>query len=210
MIVDIINWMVTIIENVGYFGVFISMFIESFFAPIPSELVLPFAGFITSKGGMSLPIVIIVAGVASSLGSLPFYFLGYWGNDLVLNRFINKYGKYLFISQEDVKKGVDFFNKHGSGIVLTGRLIPIIRTVISFPAGLTKMPLPKFLTYTLIGSTLWSGLLSILGYYLGSNWVIVEEWIATYQNLIIVVGAAFVLVYILYKLREKSKLSLFK
>lgn len=202
MIVEIINWLITLIERIGYVGVFASMFIESFFAPIPSELILPFAGFLSNQGTMNIFLVIIIAGLASSLGSLPFYFLGYLGNEIVLNKFIGKYGKYFFISSKDVEKGVHIFKKYGKGVVLFGRLIPIVRTVISFPAGLAKMSFISFYIYTLVGSTLWSAFLALSGYYLGTQWEVVYVWVEQYQNVILLIGVFTLLVYIIHKIRE--------
>src|SRR5690606_428059 len=104
--------------------------------------------------------------------------------DVILNKFLAKYGKYFFISKEDVDKGVEVFDKYGNLVVLFGRLIPIIRTVISFPAGLAKMNFVQFISYTIVGSTIWSTLLISAGYLLGNRWEIVEGWIDTYQNVI--------------------------
>ncbi len=200
MILDIINWLVNIIDSIGYVGVFIAMFIESFFAPIPSELILPFAGFLSIQGEMNIVIVILVAGLASALGSLPFYLIGYWGNEIVLDRFLKRYGKYFFISNSDIEKGMEIFDKYGNIVVLLGRLIPIIRTVISFPAGLAKMNFLTFIAYTLVGSTAWSAVLALSGYFLGAKWEIVNVWIEQYQNIIIVVGVIAVLAFLLRKL----------
>ncbi len=203
MILDIINWLIELIDRIGYLGVFISMFIESFFAPIPSELILPFAGFISAEGGMNLLLVIVVGSLASALGSLPFYFIGYWGNDVVLNKFIGRYGKYLFISEKDVEKGVAFFDKYGKAVVLFGRLIPIIRTVISFPAGLVKMNFLQFFSFSLVGSLVWSAFLASLGFYMGAQWSTVSVIIEEYQHIVIIVGVIAVLFFFASKIREK-------
>ena len=143
MIQSIIDWLVNAISTIGYPGVFISVFLESFFAPIPSEIILPFSGFVASTGKMDLIFVIVIATVAAYLGSLPFYFIGKWGEKPVIN-FINKYGKYLFIQQKDVDKVFGAFDKYGKGVVFFGRLIPMIRTLISFPAGVAKMKFARF------------------------------------------------------------------
>jgi len=191
MIENIVSNLLQYIEKAGYTGVFISMFIESFFAPIPSELILPFAGFISASGGMNIVFMIFTAAFASFLGSLPFYFLGYWGNDFVLNKFISKYGKYLFIKQVQVDKGIELFEKYGKGIVLIGRIIPIIRTVISFPAGLVKMNFTQFTVFTLFGSAIWSSFLASAGYLLGENWESVRIWISDYEK-----GVIFLILFV--------------
>jgi membrane protein DedA with SNARE-associated domain len=207
MINSIVTWLTQLIESTGYIGVGLSMFIESFFAPIPSELILPFAGFVASKTDQILIVSIIVASISAYLGSLPFYFLGVWGKDWV-NRFLNKWGKFLFIYPEDVEKGFKVFDKYGSSIIFFGRLVPMIRTVISFPAGVAKTPFIKFTIYTLLGSTIWSSILAISGYYLGENWEIVSLWLSKYEEVVLVSIILIFVGYIIYKLlKHKSSKS---
>ncbi len=203
MIETIIEYLIELISSAGYLGVGISMAIESFFAPIPSELIMPFAGFLASRGEMDLYLVILVGGFASYLGSLPFYLLGYLGNDLIINKFIAKYGKYLFIKKENVEKGYAIFEKYGKGIVLVGRVIPIIRTVISFPAGLAKMNFFEFSIFTLFGSTIWSGFLAFLGFLFASEYERVLEIMSTYENIIFITAGVLVLLYILFLLKKR-------
>ncbi len=195
MIQTVIDWLVNVITTLGYPGVFISVFLESFFAPIPSEIILPFSGFVASMGRMNLIVVIIVASIAAYLGSLPFYFIGVWGEKPLL-RFINKYGKYLFIEQSDVDKVFGLFNKYGNGVVFFGRLIPIVRTLISFPAGVAKMKFIRFSIYTLFGSLIWNILLTYTGYILGDHWENVGQWVSKYENVIIIVILLLLFLYI--------------
>jgi membrane protein DedA with SNARE-associated domain len=202
MIQSIIDWLVNAISTIGYPGVFISVFLESFFAPIPSEIILPFSGFVASSGKMSLVLVIIIATVAAYLGSLPFYFIGRWGEKPVIN-FINKYGKYLFIQQKDVDKVFGAFDKYGKGVVFFGRLIPMIRTLISFPAGVAKMEFARFSMYTLIGSLTWNILLTYAGYQLGDHWNVVSGWIEKYQNVILILIAVGLLLYIIRGIKSR-------
>lgn len=194
MIQSIIDWLVNVISVLGYPGVFISVFLESFFAPIPSEIILPFSGFVASLGSMNIYFVILVATVAAYLGSLPFYFIGKWGEKPVLE-FLNKFGKYLFIKKSDVKKGFEVFDKYGSGVVFVGRLVPIIRTLISFPAGVSKMNFLKFTSFTLFGSLLWNIILTYSGYLLGDNWEKIANIVGQYENVII---ALCILLFLLY------------
>jgi membrane protein DedA with SNARE-associated domain len=205
MIESLISWLIDLVSTLGYPGIAFAMFIESFFAPIPSELIMPFAGFLASQGQMNLLALALIGGFFSHLGSLPFYFLGYWGNDFIVNRFIAKFGKYLFISQTEVDRGFAFFDKHGNGIVLIGRVIPIIRTVISFPAGVAKMNFAEFSIYTLVGSVVWSGFLASAGYLLGENWETVAQWVADYQSVIAIVILVCVAVFVAYKLLSRRK-----
>ena len=202
MIQSIIDWLVNAISTIGYPGVFISVFLESFFAPIPSEIILPFSGFVASTGKMNLVFVIIIATVAAYLGSLPFYFIGKWGERPVIN-FIEKYGKYLFIQQKDVDKVFGAFDKYGKGVVFFGRLIPMIRTLISFPAGVAKMQFARFSMYTLLGSLTWNILLTYAGYQLGDHWSVVSKWIEKYQNVILVLIIIAVLLYIIRRIKSR-------
>ena len=184
MIETLVDWLVKLIENTGYLGVGLGMFLESFFAPIPSEIILPFTGFVASSSSINVVIALIVATLAAYLGSLPFYFLGYWGEGVV-NKFLEKYGKYLFISKKDVDKSFEVFDKYGNGIVLAGRLIPIIRTLISFPAGVAKMNFGLFTIFTLIGTAVWSAILIGAGYFLSDQWRVVIDWLSVYEDWVI-------------------------
>jgi len=183
------------INSVGYLGVGLAMFVESFFAPIPSEIILPFSGFVASQGSLNIYIVILIATIFAYLGSLPFYLVGRWGEKSVM-KFLNKYGKYLFISKVDLDKGFTAFEKYGNGIILLGRVVPIVRTVISFPAGVSKMKFILFSVYTLIGTAIWSTILAMAGYFLGSKWEIVSEYVSKYEKIIIVILIIGVVLYV--------------
>ena len=197
MIQSIIDWLVTVISTLGYPGVFIAVFLESFFAPIPSEIILPFSGFVASlpDGNMNIVLVILIATIAAYLGSLPFYVIGKWGEKSLL-KFIDKYGKYLFIAKNDVDKTFNVFERYGNTVVLFGRLIPIVRTLISFPAGVAKMNFLRFSVYTLLGSLIWNTVLSYTGFLLGDNWEVLGEWIGKYEKVILVLIIVFILLYI--------------
>ncbi|MCC7289794.1 DedA family protein [bacterium] len=200
MVENIVLWLTHLIEQAGYLGVALSMFIESFFVPIPSELIMPFAGFVASEGRLNLGLLIIVGGLSSYLGSLPFYFIGYWGNKLIVDKFLKQYGKYLFLTEKDVQKGFEVFESKGSIIVLLGRIIPVIRSVISFPAGVAKMPFISFSIFTIVGSLLWTAILAILGYILGANWEVVGDYVARYEHLVIYALIAIGVFYMVSRL----------
>jgi len=201
MISSVIDWLVNLIEVIGYPGVAIAMFIESFFAPIPSEIILPFSGFVAFGGSLNIYGVIVVATLAAYLGTLPFYFIGRWGNEFVME-FLKKYGKYLFISQDDLKKGFDAFERYGGGIVFFGRLIPIVRTVISFPAGVARMNFAQFSIYTLVGAGIWSSILASAGFFLGDRWDMVSVYVERYENVILILLLVVVAVYIGWNIRK--------
>jgi len=197
MLTGLIEWLVNLIGSTGYWGVGFAMFLESFFAPIPSEIILPFSGFVASRGDLNIWITILVATLAAYLGSLPFYLIGRWGEKSVM-KFLGKYGKYLFITKSDLDKGFKAFDKYGNGIVLLGRLIPIVRTVISFPAGVAKMNFTVFSIYTLIGTAIWSTILGMGGYFLGSKWEEVSVYVSKYEKVIMVL---LVILFVLYVAR---------
>lgn len=197
MLTGLIEWLVNLIGSAGYWGVGLAMFLESFFAPIPSEIILPFSGFVASRGDLNIVVTILVATIAAYLGSLPFYLVGRWGERSVMT-FLGKYGKYLFISKSDLDKGFKAFEKHGNGIVLLGRLIPVVRTVISFPAGVAKMKFIVFSLYTLVGTAIWSAILGMAGYFLGSKWEEVAGYVSKYEKVIMVI---LVILFILYVAR---------
>lgn len=205
MINQIVFWLTFLVEQLGYIGVSLSMFIESFFVPIPSELIMPFAGFLASQGKMSLILVILLGGISSYLGTLPFYFIGYFGNKIVIDKLLKKYGKYFFISEDDVDRSFDFFKQYGNLFVLFGRVVPIIRSVISLPAGVARMNFMQFSIYTLIGSTVWSAILAILGYTLGSNWSVIGSYVAQYEKIILIIIGALVVGFISLRLIKSKK-----
>ncbi len=205
MIEQIIDWLLWLVREIGYPGVALSMFIESFFAPIPSEAIMPLAGWLAAEWAMKVRILALVGWVASYLGTLPFYFLGYRGNRQKIYRRLDKYGKWFFIKPDEVDTAFDWFQKYGKWFVFFGRLVPIVRTVISFPAGCVKMPFVPFSLLTLLGSTLWSAILATAGYYLGANWSQVWEAIAEYEHVVLGVLLVVVAAYVVYLFRNRKK-----
>ncbi len=205
MIEVMIDFLLWLVRDIGYPGVAIAMMIESFFAPIPSEAIMPLAGFLAAQGEMNLWTLAIVGGVASYVGTLPFYFLGYWWNRHKINKRLDHYGKRLFIKPGEVDQAFNRFHRWGKALVFFGRLMPIIRTVISFPAGCIKMPFLQFSAYTLAWSIIWSGLLAWAGYMLGDNRNTVGEIISKYEHLILVVLVIALVAYITYLFDQRKK-----
>jgi membrane protein DedA with SNARE-associated domain len=202
MITNSVNWIVGLMNSVGYLGIMLSVFLETVFPVLPSAFIQPFAGFVSSRSDQTLFLTILFAVLGAYLGTLPYYFLGLWGEKAV-NDFLKKYGKYLFIDQDEVKKGFEFFDKYGNSIVFTGRLIPLVRSVISFPAGVAKMPFGQFTFYTLLGSAIWSTGLSVAGYLLGERWEIISNLLERYESLTIVLICLSIVGYVLYGLLKK-------
>ncbi|MCG3659272.1 DedA family protein [Aliarcobacter butzleri] len=173
MLSNIINFIVETIGDLGYFGIFILMFLESTVFPIPSEVVMIPAGYLAHKGEMNIYIVILL-GILGSLGGALFnyYFALKFGR-----KFLMKYGKYFLVSHESIEKTEKFFKNHGHISTFSGRLIPGLRHYISLPAGLARMNLFIFCLYTTLGATIWVIILTLLGYYIGDNEELVKEYL---------------------------------
>jgi membrane protein DedA with SNARE-associated domain len=160
------HWAQHVIEVFGYPGIFVLITLESTLIPIPSEVVMPFAGYMASQGKFSLPVILVINSTGAMLGSGICYWIGVVGG----KPFLVKYGKYFLVREHDIAKTEAFFAKHGKKTILIARFLPVIRHVISVPAGIARMPLPGFFLQTFLGSTIWGGALILLGYYLGANW----------------------------------------
>jgi len=176
-------WFRNIVETMGYPGLFILITLESTLVPVPSTLVMPFAGYLAGVGIFSLPVVLVINSTAALLGSGVSYWIGATGG----KPFLEKYGKWFLVRPQDLVKTEAAFAKHGKWVILIGRFIPVVRHIISVPAGIARMPLRPFFLQTFIGSTLWGGFLILLGYYLGENWQAVAAQIKRF-DLVIGVG----------------------
>jgi membrane protein DedA with SNARE-associated domain len=163
--IDIINFL-------GYPGVFVLMALESMIFPLPSELVMPFAGFLVATGKMNFWFVVIASSLGSITGSLISYYIGCYGGE----KFVLKWGKFFLLEENDLKITEKYFAKNGEKTIFISRFIPVIRHLISIPAGIGKMDIKKFSIYTLFGATLWNTFLAWLGYILGKNWEKVKQY----------------------------------
>jgi membrane protein DedA with SNARE-associated domain len=204
MIQGIVDWLENIILTIGYPGVATAMALESFFAPIPSEALMPFVGYMSYTGDLNLIATILVTTVASYVGTLPFYIVGYLG-EASFDKFIRKFGKYLFISEEGVDRVFAMFDKYGNKIVLLGRLIPTVRSLISFPAGVAKMKFGIFTLFSLLGSLIWSTIFIVAGYLLGDGWEKAIEWISGYEKIVMISIVIFIIGYIGYMVWKMVK-----
>lgn len=190
MLHEIVDFIVQTVGDLGYWGIFFMMFLESTFFPFPSEVVMIPAGYLVYKGEMNMAMVLF-CGISGSLaGALFNYFLAiYVGRAILI-----KYGKYFFIKEQTIVKAEDFFAKHGHISTFSGRLIPAVRQLISFPAGLAKMNLVSFSIYTTLGAAIWVVILTLLGYYIGDNEAMVKEYLSTiiYSLLILIAIGGFI------------------
>lgn len=171
----ITDWVIRTIEALGYGGIAGLMFLENLFPPIPSELIMPLAGFTVSQGDMRFGWVVVMGTVGTVLGTLPWYALGRWLGSDRLKALADRYGHWITLSSEDITRSEGWFAQRGAIAVLLCRLVPGIRTWISVPAGTYAMPLPIFLLYSTVGTLLWVALLTYAGFVLGSNYDQVKD-----------------------------------
>lgn len=180
------DWVLIMMDKLGLIGVTLMMFLENVFPPIPSELIMPAAGFAAAKGTMGLVAVIIAGTAGSVLGALPLYYFGTIFDQKRLLVLTQKYGKYFLVTTNDVINAQTWFDKYGKSVIFFGRMIPAIRSLISIPAGMARMPMTPFLVLTTLGSAIWTTLLAYAGYILGANYEKVESYIAPISKGVVV------------------------
>ncbi len=164
-------------STIAYLTICLAMFLENIIPPIPSEIIMPLGGFFVYQQKLNFYILVFWGLVGTITGSLPWYYLGRLANEKRLSNFLDKKGKYIGITSNDLSKSKRWFDKYGVSLVFWGRLIPGIRTLISVPAGMEFMPLRKFLIWTTLGSLIWVALLTYAGYLFGENYQIIETYI---------------------------------
>lgn len=197
------EWVTSVIETLGYPGVTVLVALENIFPPIPSEVILPLAGFLAGQGRFSLLLVLVAATLGSLIGALALYGIGAIIGQTRVHRLFEQYGHWALLTPQDLTKAEDWFHQYGSVAVLIGRVVPIVRSLVSIPAGYQRMPLGQFLLLTGLGSLVWNGALVSLGWLLGENWHSVEEYIGWFQYVIIAVVAFLVLRFVWQRLRER-------
>jgi membrane protein DedA with SNARE-associated domain len=182
------------IHDVGYPGLLVLIILESTLVPVPSELVMPFAGFLASRGEFSLPLVLLVNTSGAMIGSSISYVIGLYAG----RPFLDRYGKYFLLRKEDIEKTQRFFDKHGRVTIFTARFIPVVRHVISVPAGVARMRFDAFLLLTALGATIWGGALILLGYFLGSRW---DSFASSLKRVDLLIGGLIVLTVVVIVVR---------
>lgn len=179
------EFIIEIMNRFGYMGICLLITVENLFPPIPSEIILPFGGFMTTYTNMSVRGVIFFSTIGSTVGALLLYRLGRFFTPAKLERLLEtKTCKMLGFKREDVQKTITWFDKRGKKAVLFGRCVPIIRSLVSIPAGMAGMELPLFFFYTVLGSMAWNLLLVSLGAALGASWGVVQEWLSAYSQIV--------------------------
>lgn len=195
MLEHIASFITTVIAHLGYMGIVLLMAIESACIPLPSEVIMPFSGFLVSSGTLSLWLVALAGAAGSVIGSLVAYAVGTWGG----RPFVERYGKYLLITHHDLDLADRWFTRHGDITILIGRMLPVVRTFIAFPAGVAGMSLWRFNIYTFVGSFIWCWSLAWIGFKLGEHWHQIGGW---FHRLDALIGALLLVGMIWYVRRH--------
>ena len=171
------DWVTGFVESGGYLGIACLMLFENLFPPLPSEVIMPLAGFVASRGDLDFVLVLVAGTLGSVAGALFWYGAGAWIGRARVRHFAEHHGRLLTLSPREVDAAQAWFDRYGPFAVLFGRLVPQVRTVISLPAGVAAMPMPHFLLYSAIGSVAWNSLLTGAGYVLADQYNVVEAWL---------------------------------
>lgn len=201
MLEQLSGFIIHLIQTAGYAGVFVLMFLESALIPIPSEITLPFAGFLAQQGTFNV-IAVTIAGILGDIGgTMLLWAIGYYLEEHIILSFIHKYGKFILVSRHEYDKVMGWFQKKGSIIITICKLLPGFRTIIGLPAGLSETPFTKVLGFTAIGSIIWCSIFVGAGFVLGNNWKSLEPIFRKFELVIVVVIIAGILWYINHKLK---------
>ena len=196
------EWITNTMNSLGYWGIGLLMFLENIFPPIPSELIMPLAGFTVAQGKLNFGLVVLAGVIGTVLGALPWYYAGQILGEQRLKSLADKYGRWLTISSKDIDKAKRWFDRRGGQAVFICRLVPGVRTLISLPAGISRMPIVPFLVYSTLGTLLWVGLLTYAGYALGDNYELVDEYLAPVSKIVVV---TIVIAFILWIVRRNMR-----
>jgi membrane protein DedA with SNARE-associated domain len=188
-----LDWITNTIRTLSYPGIALLMLLENLFPPLPSELIMPLAGYVASRGELNTVGVIVAGTLGSVLGALPLYCLGRRLGEERIRAWADQHGHWVALSGEDIERAKQWLDRHGGAAVLVCRLVPGIRSVISIPAGVDQMPLPTFLAYTTVGAGVWTALLTGAGHLLGANFPQVEKFLGPVSTVVLVgIAVAFV------------------
>ncbi|BBC23024.1 DedA family protein [Pseudanabaena sp. ABRG5-3] len=201
------EWITNTMNSLGYLGIGLLMFLENLFPPIPSELIMPLAGYTATLPNSQIQVLpaIAVGVIGTIVGAIPWYYAGLLLGQQRLQLLAERYGKWIGISSEDIGKSVRWFKKHGAKAVFLGRLVPGIRTLISIPAGISKMSIIPFFFYSTIGTIGWVSLLTYAGYFLGKNYALVEKYIDVISKIVVVGLLVAITSFIGYRLYKRSR-----
>ena len=195
MLENIAQWVSDVLSALGYVGLALLLVAENLFPPIPSEVVLPLAGFLVGRGELNLWGALVAATMGSVLGAVVLYGIGRWGG----RRIVLRYGSLLRVDEHGLDRAEGWFRHYGDVLVLFARVVPVARSIVSVPAGTAKMPLVRFVVLTGVGSAIWNALLIGAGVLLGANWEAVQGWIGSYSNVVLVLAAVGAAAYLILR-----------
>ena len=199
-----LDWITNTVNSLGYVGIALLMLLENIFPPIPSELIMPLSGFTVTQGKLDFTYVVISGVIGSVLGALPWYYLGkFWGLRRI-KKLADRYGKWLTISSKEIQKAKQWFERRGKQAACFSRLVPGVRTYISIPAGISKMPLFPFLFYSTLGTAAWVSILTYAGYILGANYDRVKQLLAP-VTIVVILFLIFSSIVWVVKRKKKSR-----
>lgn len=196
------EWITNTMDSLGYVGIGLLMFLENLFPPIPSELIMPLAGFTVSQNKMNFVLVVVAGVLGTMLGALPWYYAGKILGEQRLRSLADQYGKWVALSGKDIDKANYWFNRHGAKAVFLCRLVPGVRTVISLPAGISDMSIATFLIYSTAGTALWVLLLTTLGYALGDHYELVDQYLGPVSKIVFL---GLIVAFAVWVIRRKQK-----
>ncbi|WP_028594934.1 DedA family protein [Paenibacillus assamensis] len=199
------NWITGIMNDFGYIGVFLLIAIENLFPPIPSEVILTFGGFMTTYSDMSVVGVVIASTLGSIVGAIALYYVGYLVDVNRMERFVGKYGRFLQLTPSDVTKTYSWFTKYGVWAVFLCRMVPLLRSLISVPAGSTRMNFGLFMILTTVGSLIWNIALVLVGAAVGASWETIVSYMDTYSNIVYALIALTGLGVLVFIFKRKKK-----
>ena len=198
------DFVINLVSDLGYFGIVLAMAAENIFPPIPSEAVMPMAGFLTTTGRFNLWLTIFAGVLGSLIGAVVLYYIGVWVGNSAFRIFLDRYGRFFMTTSKELDAAEKWFEKHGEKSVLFCRMIPIVRSIISVPAGFTKMPLKKFIIFTTVGTTAWTTFLAVVGVVLGENWERIGSVMKRFEFLVIGIVGVLVGYYVIRQLRNRQ------
>ena len=206
-------FIILIISKLGYLGIVMAMAVESACIPLPSEIIMPFSGFLVARGVFDLWLTAFFGALGCLIGSLVAFLIGFYKGEEFVRHLIRRFGKFVLVFEYELDEAKDWFAKHGELITFTSRLLPVVRTFISLPAGISGMNIKTFAFYTFIGSFLWSLVLAYIGKTLGNNWNILAGYFHKFDLVIFVGLVSLAVFYVWHKLKKhhhyrlKKKLS---
>ncbi|OBR64347.1 alkaline phosphatase [Paenibacillus oryzae] len=199
------SWITDFMEQYGYFGILMMIALENLFPPIPSEVILTFGGFMTTNTNLTPLGVVTVATLGSLLGAVVLYYIGRMLGVERLEKLIDRWGRLLRVKKEDVRKADKWFDTYGYWAVFLCRMVPIVRSLISIPAGMSNMKLVPFLLFTTLGTLIWNTLLVYIGSAVGDNWHSIVEFMDLYSNVVLVIGILVAVVVLVLYIRRARK-----